>query len=76
MGIQRVRGSVVLRGRTYAELRGLEVPIHNDLAHILVANEEGWFVFDDTGTRSDDDVDVIKPDDATPSSSYPSCSTA
>lgn len=68
MGIQRVRGSAVLRGRTYAELRALEVPINDDLAHLLVGNEEGWFVFDDSDTRSDDGVDIIKPDDATPGS--------
>lgn len=68
MGIQRVRGSATLRGRTYAELRELGSPVHNDLASLLVGDEEGWFIFDSTDTRSDDGVDVIKPDDATPGS--------
>ena len=68
MGIQRVQRSTTLRARTYAELRDLEVPIHNDLASILVGDEEGWFLFDDTDVRSDDGVDIIKPNDATPGS--------
>ena len=68
MGIQRVQRSATLRARTYAELRLLEVPFHNDLASVLVGSEEGWFIFDDTDVRSDDGVDIIKPDDATPGS--------
>jgi len=65
MGIQRAQRSATLRARTYAELRELEVPVHNDLASVLVGNEEGWFIFDDTDVRADDGVDVIEPDDAT-----------
>jgi hypothetical protein len=65
MGIQRVQRSTTLRARTYAELRELEVPVHNDLASVLVGAEEGWFIFDDTDVRSDDGVDIIEPDDAT-----------
>ena len=65
MGIQRVQRSATLRARTYAELRELEVPVHNDLASVLVGDEEGWFLFDDTDVRADDGADVIKPDDAT-----------
>lgn len=68
MGIQRVQRSATLRARTYAELRILEVPIHNDLASVLVGYEEGWFIFDDTDIRADDNVDIIKPDDSTPGS--------
>jgi hypothetical protein len=68
MGIQRVQRSTTLRARTYAELRAFESPIHNDLASILVGDEEGWFLFDDTDVRSDDGVDIIVPDDATPGS--------
>lgn len=68
MGIQRVQRSATLRGRSYAELRTLETPIDSDLASILVGNEEGWFIFYDSDTRSDDAVDIIKPDDATPGS--------
>jgi hypothetical protein len=67
-GIQRVQRSATLRARTYAELRELEAPIHNDLASVLVGNEEGWFLFDDTDVRSDDGVDIIEPDDSTPGS--------
>ena len=65
MGIQRAQRSATLRARSYAELRELEVPVHNDLASVLVGNEEGWFIFDDTDVRADDGVDVIEPDDAT-----------
>jgi hypothetical protein len=68
MAIQRVQRSATLRARTYAELRELEVPVHNDLASVLVGNEEGWFIFDDTDVRADDGVDIIEPDDTTPGS--------
>jgi len=68
MGIQRVQRSATLRARTYAELRALGSPVDNDLASVLVGDEEGWFIFDDTDARSDDGVDIIKPDDATPGS--------
>ena len=68
MAIQRVKGSATLRARTYAELRELEIPLLNDLASVLVGDEEGWFIFDDADVRADDGVDVIKPDDATPGS--------
>ena len=68
MGIQRVQRSTTLRARTYAELRALDVPINNDLASVLVGDEEGWFLFNDTDVRADDAVDVIKPDDSTPGS--------
>lgn len=68
MGIQRVQRSATLRGRSYAELRALEIPVDLDLASNLVGNEEGWFIFDSGDTRSDDGVDIIKPDDATPGS--------
>jgi len=68
MGIQRVQRSTTLRARTYAELRELDAPVHNDLASVLVGDEEGWFLFDDTDVRTDDAVDIIEPDDATPGS--------
>jgi hypothetical protein len=68
VGIQRIQRSSTLRGRTYAELRALPVPVTNDLASLLVGDEEGWFIFDGADTRADDNVDVIKPTDATPGS--------
>ena len=67
-GIQRVQRSATLRARTYVELRALDVPVDNDLASVLVGDEEGWFLFDDTDVRADDGVDVIKPGDLTPGS--------
>jgi hypothetical protein len=68
MGIQRVQRSTTLRARSYAELRGIDAPILNDLASILVGYEEGWFIFDSADVRADDNVDIIKPDDSTPGS--------